>query len=196
MNIFSIIKNRITLVVLILIVFAVLLYFLTPNIPQQTLRPTPSPTSNIVSTLFTTTIGTNQAQIEQLANLKNKETKDNQTNYSFSTPAQTRDDLIITEGGKVIFERKVTVEPNFAHPVLSETLAPLGTPEKEFKGSYYYGEEFITYIYPSKGISVVGNPLSNEVYEINQFKPMTVEEYEKQWGTDLHTFEGHQEQQF
>lgn len=193
--ILSLLKTRIALIILILVIFAILLYLFTPKPTQQPQQPIPTPTS-ISSNPNPSQIGTAQSVIEQIPDRKNKEIKGDQTIYSYPTPAETRDNLIITEGSQVVFERKVTVEPNFNHPILSETLKSFGTPDKEFKGSYYYGAEFTTYIYPSKGVAVVGNPLNNEVYEIHYFKPMSAEEYQRLWGEDLHSFEGQQEQKF
>lgn len=183
----NIIKNKITWLVLGLIIAILVLFFISPKAPE-----TQPPTSTIQ--VFSTKVGSPATQVENLPNRKSKEQKDNQTLYSFPTIAETRDHLIITENNKVAFERVVTIESDYAHPSLTQMLQTLGIPEKEFKGSYYYGEEYITYIYASKGIAVVGNPLTDEVYEIHQFEPTTVEGYESKWGLDLHKFEGHQEE--
>lgn len=63
--------------------------------------------------------------------------------------------------------------------------ATLGQPEKTAPGSKFYGYHMNTYIYASKGIVFIGNPNINEVFEIQSFTPMSVEEYINNYGQDI-----------
>jgi hypothetical protein len=107
------------------------------------------------------------------------------TEYSFPSINTSADNTIITDDNLVIFEKKFTADTSFVHPELSSYLSLLGEPESILPGSKTYGRNVNFYIFASKGITIIGRPFSDEVEEVQQYTPMTVDEYIKIWGDDI-----------
>lgn len=158
------------------------------------LLTTPTPSSQTVPTSETaslspylqTTIGSEEKNLESFPGFKSKAPRSkNETQYTFSSPILLYDNTIVTDQGKVIYEKAITVDPGYTHPTISSYESRFGKPELVVKGSKTYGEFAKTYIYSQKGFALIGNPFTDEVYEIQQFKPMTVEEYMVLWGKDI-----------
>lgn len=135
---------------------------------------------------------TTTQELQSHPNLKNTVQQDQQTLFHFPSPDITRDSLVVTENGVTVFERSITTDPDYFHPKLETITQSLGNPEREFKGSNFYGPEMTAYIYASKGITIVANPNTKEVFEIQRFEPMSVDEYVTKWGSDLKSYADHE----
>lgn len=129
---------------------------------------------------------TTEKQIQSLPNRKDvKPLPDNTTEYSFPSSYSHLDNTAVTQNQLLIFKKVITALPNTPLPTISSYTDQYGRPDSEFTGSVNYGRFAKTYIYASKGFAIVGNPNTNEVYEIQTFLPTSVGEYVKRWGQDL-----------
>lgn len=166
--------------VILLLIISLLLLFSTPQ---------PTRESQPISPFLETSVGkTNEQSVQQLPGLKRKEKlSDGSTAYFFASVSPLRDSVVVVKNNEVIFEKRITVTPDFQLPKISTYLNTYGSPEMKIKGSKTYGAFETTFIYASKGFALIGNEYTNEVREIQTFKPMSVDEYIKQWGQDIAT---------
>jgi len=126
--------------------------------------------------------------LETLPNFESKKDLENgNIEYAYASEDPYRDDLVITSGEKIVYERTLTVKDNQALPKLDEFTEEYGTPDQELFGPEYYGAPFKTYIYLSKGVAFVANSATLEVREIHRFTPTNLEDYLAKWGQDLST---------
>jgi len=163
------------------------------ELPQEETSPKviyPQPPSGQASsqqrTYETIKIGeTTSEEVKKLPELKGEQVKGNQIEFAFKS-GRFNDNTVITENGVVVFKKIVTVDQQtWQHPPLSSYLGAYGKPEAEFTGSNTYGSRFKTYIFPSKGLAFIGNPVPDELYEIQVFEPTTLEQYRSKWGQDI-----------
>lgn len=180
-------KKIILLIALILLVL-IALFALTLKKPKPT--PSPSPTPLIVSPLEKTRIGeTVQKQVEEGLKFSNKQlaSKSGAIVYSIPSVNPLRPDEVRTQNGKVNFERINLPEETQAVGYLQITnfQNTHGQAEKVIKGSEFYGPFISYYIYAKKGITIIGNSHTDEVYELQRYQPMTVEEYLEKYGQDV-----------
>lgn len=107
--------------------------------------------------------------------------------YSLKSQNAIRTDQIITQDEQIIFERFYIPEnpndPN--HLLISAQLKKYGNPEKVITGSKLWGPFINTYIYNSKGVAFIGNPNTDEVYELQNFTPLPIDEYIRLYGDDI-----------
>lgn len=107
------------------------------------------------------------------------------TQYSTSSSLITRSSIVTTDASnKVVYKRTVFLAPQTKLPQQS-TYSTLGAPEKVLTGSSYYGETITTSIYASKGVTLISNPDTGEVYEMQEYVSTTVDGYISQYGQDL-----------
>jgi hypothetical protein len=106
---------------------------------------------------------------------------------SYSSEQIARPNIIESVHDAVVFERKLLpLDPTAeGYAKISDFKKKLGEPEKEASGSRYYGPYFKTYIYAGQGFAAIGNPNTDTVFEIQQFKPMSVDDYVTQYGSDI-----------
>lgn len=204
----KLIKNKFFLLIigLVLVSFFVLFYLLlsgksgkteTPQLyptptqyplPSTTQRDTPGVTTKI-SPLQRTIIGkTSDSEIEKHPDLQKKNVlPDGHTEYSFPSKVISRPNIIITSGGVAVFERIWTLSNNDpTSPIFIKDYKRLyGEPDKIIRGSYEYGWFAETHIYSTRGFAFIGNPYTDEVYELQVFEPMSVDDYGKSYGVDL-----------
>lgn len=166
--------------------------------------PTPTPieiptypttiTSQLPATkvyvLQKTTIGlTTASEVEKIVGLQKKEILPNGENqYFFPSELPARPNLVRADkNGVVFFERElVPSDPSSPGYVKTSQYANnYGQPEKTIRGSFYYGWAITAYVYANKGFALVGNPNTDEVFEIHIFSPTSVDEYVKNYGEDL-----------
>lgn len=152
----------------------------------------PSPGSIFIpnkelSPYLKTTIGQPaDTQLSNFPNLKKiSENPNGSTEYTFDSSVIPGGNSIITQGGVIFFEKERTVDSNLIHPKISSYIKQYGQPDEIIKGSKYYGWMYWTYIYANKGFALVGNPNSDEVFEIQHFSPMSVDQYKNLFGQDL-----------
>ncbi len=184
------------LLVLILIVFAI--FLLPGSVPQQsTISPTPTPYPSLSGSVKnnryaknqkTTITETTRVEIEKRTDVEQKiALSEGRIKYSLTSPLVTRKNEIITQNGKVIFERILIPEKRSdpGYVTISEYKALFGKPEEEIQGSQYYGELYHALIYASKGFTLIGNTNTDEVFEVQVYEPMTVEGYIQTFGEDI-----------
>lgn len=172
------INKKVLILVTALVITAIAFILISIFAPKE---------SDLLTPYLKTKIGTTtESQVERLPNLKVKERQSDTSNaYLFSSPRLSRDNLVITNNGTVIYERAVTVSENKFHPDLALYLKKYGPPEKIFEDSREYGEKMFTYVFASKGLALVANPNTNEVFEIQAFTPISLDEYQTRYGSDL-----------
>lgn len=149
-----------------------------------------STTEKIYSLQKTIINSTQDSQIKNLPDIIKTETLTNgERKYSLNSPVPiSRPNLILTKNGVSIFERTITNEtdPNSKDYIaISQYQSIFGDPDKVIKRSKYYGDFMNTYIYASRGFALIGNPNTDEVYEVQAFVPMSTDQYVQQYGQDL-----------
>lgn len=139
------------------------------------------------SAYLKTSIGkTSDQEVAKLNNLKQKQVLPNGSiQYSFNSPLLKTDNLVVTRGGVVVFKRVFPGTDDWDLPRVTDYISQHGNPERELTGSKNWGRFIKTYIYASQGFTFVGNPLSDEVVEIQSYLSMTVDEYITEWGQDI-----------
>ncbi|MBI2011467.1 hypothetical protein HYS91_01730 [Candidatus Daviesbacteria bacterium] len=184
---FLIPKNKpvfILILVLLLILILILLLIIFLKKPQESLTPPK------ISDLQKTIIGkTNSQEIEKNLIIKEKkELGEGKVEYNLETYINpVRPDQVIVKDGQVIFER-INIPEQTNHPSyvkLSYFKERFGEVESIKKGSKTYGPLIETHIYSSKGVALIANPFTEEVYEIQLFKPSTAEKYIREFGEDI-----------
>lgn len=130
-----------------------------------------------------------EEELTSLSTFKERETKQNgETHYFYETPNKARESSIITDkNGKIIFKKIITTDTDYSHPKISDYVKTNGEPEEIYTGSKRYGPYATYTLYPSKGIVIIGNPLTDEVFELDLFSGMSLDEYMKKYGSDVDT---------
>jgi len=102
---------------------------------------------------------------------------DGSIQYSYDSDTPNRQKIIIVKNGVNIFQRT---------PLYNMTTqsASNQTPDYTAKGSSFWGENAITYIYLSAGSAYVFDPNSKQILEQMIFQPGTIEQF-KQYDTDI-----------
>lgn len=130
------------------------------------------------SPLNTVTIGkTTRKEVEKIDGLV---AKDDSTYLAHSEGA-IRTDGVMLQNDTVRFKR--TRSP--AIDRVADYKKAYGEPEREIQGSLYFGENAKTYIFAKKGIAIIANMNTEEVYELQQFQPVSVERYLNLYGEDI-----------
>lgn len=171
------------ILVILIIVLTVFVALQTPS------EPTPPPETKIIP-LQKTKVGQSfTPQTESSLKIINKEATVGGTIYSLDSQNPIRTDQIITQNNQVVFERVYIPEnPNDPNHLLISTLVQkYGQPESIIQGSKTWGPYINLYLYAGKGIAFIGNPNTDEVYELQTFKPLSTEEYIQKYGDDINT---------
>lgn len=94
---------------------------------------------------------------------------------------------IVSPTGDMLFSRTLSTKdaPFAGVSLFTETY---GQPERLIKGSKFYGPEAAVYVYSSIGIAFISNPTTDETFEQQQFPPMNVDDYIKNYGSDISQF--------
>ncbi len=128
---------------------------------------------------------TTASQVATLPNIVNKTALPNgKTAFDVKTGYAIRGDQIITDSKTTVFVRK-RVSSDDKNQTLGVYTAQLGQPEEEIMGSKHYGEAATLFLYASKGIAILGNKHSGEVFETQTFIPTNVENYKTLYGQDI-----------
>lgn len=188
-----------------LILFTIISFFLIVEVlqslkkevdPETTITPSPVTTGKGGSggklyPLQKTIINiTKESEIKNSPDILKVESLTNETRaYYLKSPVSlSRPNKIITEKGIVKYEQVITDESDPTsdrYATVSRYKVMLGEPNRVIKGSKYYGNYLNTYIYASKGVSLIGNPSTDEVFEIQSYSPTTVEKYIENYGSDI-----------
>jgi hypothetical protein len=197
-------------VAVVLVLFVLMFSFITFMNPSRQSREkqqavaTPTPYESLsqavendhYSTIQKTTVGeTTDEEVEILPDVEEKEDlSDGRTLYSLESPYITRKNEILTQDGVVVFERILAPEQSSApgHARISEYTRLLGDPQESLVGSRFYGPHVTTFIYADRGLALIGNTHTDEVFEIHTFTPTTVEQYRQLYGQDIdESLDGH-----
>lgn len=147
-----------------------------------------SPTSTEQKPLTLATINFNipqETDVMKIPKLKGHVTlADGSIQYSAASFYPDHDDIYIYKDAKLQFARKITINANLTHPSIDDYIKELGQPNRILTGSKYYGDFAQIYVFAQKGVAVIANSNTKEVYEQQQFQPMTIDEYLQKWAND------------
>lgn len=179
-------KTRILIISLVVLIILLLIILLTnqPNKEIISVNPVISQTPSSQFSFQKTVIGqTTINNIENSYKVKNKQTQANgDFVYSIDSQLNARPDQVVFHNDLAQFERTVVITQKLK---LSDLIIKYGQAERIIRGSKFYGYHADTYIYAKKGIAFIANTNTNEVYEIQNFTPTTVESYISNYGQDL-----------
>lgn len=182
----SVIRNKKFLFILAVVLVALVIELSSLGKPEP---PPPNVKTPPISALQKSIIGKTTAdEVERLPRLQKKEVVPNgNTKYEFAAFVPQRPNEIITKDGISVFERiDVPQNPQAEGYVkLAQFIMQYGQPEKVIQGSAFFGPFVSTYIYSHQGFSFIGNPHTDEVYEIQVFTPITVASYIEMYGDDI-----------
>ena len=178
-----------SLVVAIIIFIAFIVFFLLKGGKNDNVPSPIVPSSNkVLSPIQKTSIGiTSEKEVASLPSASKIALPNSDAGYSLPSSLKTRPNVIGIKNGFVSYERETT-STNPSSPTyltLSKITYTFGEPEKVINGSNYYGSFLSTYIYASRGFSVVANPNTDEVYEVQFFAHTTPNQYVKLFGEDI-----------
>lgn len=170
---------------IIIIIVGIFIYIFFPRGSQ----PTPPSPVQIFSPLQKTSIGeTTKPTVEKFPGLINSQNlSDGSIQYNYSSLIPQRPNTVIIKNNVVVFEQTILPENPQAkgYAKISDFTKRLGDPEKTLQGSKFYGHLISIYIYSSKGLVIIGNSYTDEVYEVQTFSPSTPENYIKTFGSDI-----------
>lgn len=177
-------------VLLVLLVIAVVFISITISLlfPPKTQETVSVKTNDQQpASLYTKTfINTSPKNLEEDPTfIKKSSLRNGNILYEFSSPDNLVHDEVITKHGTVIYEKVITVDSYAKHPTISSYKKTYGDPQAIKRGSKTLGSFMTFFIYASKGITLLGNPFTDEVYQIQTYAPMTVNEYIQLWGDDI-----------
>lgn len=154
---------------------------------RQVLAPLAPLGSQTISLDFLTSDQLTLENIERSPLLKSKKLlPDGSSEYLLTSYLLGRDSKVIAKDGQILFRRLINfTSDNKPLPKFSGYQKKLGDPEEIITGSKYYGYNIHTYIYPNKGYSLVGNPQTDEIFELQRFTPTTLDDYKTKWTEDL-----------
>jgi hypothetical protein len=112
----------------------------------------------------------------------------NQAQYNIKSELLARpNQIIVSSESMVLFEREIlpSSPKKVGYTTFSQLKKTHGDPERIIKGSKFYDWYIEAYIYTSKGFTAIGNPNTNEVYEMHFFIPSSIDEYIQAYGEDL-----------
>ena len=190
-------------VVCICVFVAIVIFLLVSNKPQSNtvnqpgiVAPTPLDVVEnslpVTLSLSSVVIGQTTAdEIETLPDVQKSVTNSNgYTTYPIGTDTLHPNE-VITQNNVAIFKREQInsqTDPN--PPTLSYYLSKYGNPEEKIQGSKFYGRNAYYYIYPARGLALIANVATAQVFELQFFVPTTLDTYERIYGDDIQT--GHQ----
>jgi hypothetical protein len=110
--------------------------------------------------------------------LRENRLPDGSVKYTLPAVLPLETDEIIVQNGTVISERTLTQTSQHGDlPSLTSLQEQFGEPEAIVASNSRYGEFIDSHIYASRGVMVVANRFTKEIYEIHRFVPVTLEEY-------------------
>ncbi len=128
-----------------------------------------------------------EQQVAQLPDQVNKiDLGNGKTKYEFLSTYPGINNIIITADGLAAFKSTVSIgSAGYQTPEIDTYIAQYGQPQVEFTGSARFGRFAKTYIYPELGFAIIFKPATSEVTEVQSFKPTTLDEYIRNWGSDM-----------
>ncbi|MBI2022342.1 hypothetical protein HYS97_00620 [Candidatus Daviesbacteria bacterium] len=177
--------KRILILITVLIVVFLALVFLAFKKPAEETLPVKS-----FNPLEKTQVGkTRESDIEVQFSPAKKfiATRSGEMVFELESISPLRPDEIRAKEGLVIFERiRLPENPSqIGYSTISSFKVQFGQPEKTIKGSKFYGPLFETLIYSSKGVTIIGNPFTDEIFEVQRYTPTSIEDYINRYGEDI-----------
>lgn len=175
----------------VLVVVLILLKFFggtseKPSSPSPPPQPQVESLKFFVPQLKTIPGKTTEDDVKKFPDLKEtRETDGGGAQYEFYSPEISRNNIVVTHKGTTVFERVLSIDQDLTHPKLNVFKNKFGEPDDKVTGSIYWGQFFETHIYTNFGFALIANPLTDEVFEVHTFLPMSVAEYRKIWGVDI-----------
>ncbi|HEX8932092.1 MAG TPA: hypothetical protein VF810_02980 [Patescibacteria group bacterium] len=99
---------------------------------------------------------------------------DGSIQYSYSSDVANRPNIIIVKNGINVFQRTP-----FTDTPMSQNTNFYGQPDYVAKGSQFWGPNAVTYIYLSRGISLIGDLNKDQLFEQIIFQPGTLDQFIK-----------------
>ncbi len=180
-------------IVILLVIGLVINFILTRNVQRPTTAvpatlqfPQAPTTAGSLSQLVAGESTTND--VAKLAKpLKKERLSNSDTRYTFSSTRVGRVNEVVVSGNTVNFVRIIT--PNDGaqqgYAVLVQYTQTYGQPDKIIAGTEDYSYPLQTYIYSTKGFALIINPTTTEVYEVQKFQPMSVQNYLNSYGKNI-----------
>lgn len=128
--------------------------------------------------------------IRRIPGIKDEESVNNGLEFHFPSSLVDRDNLAITQNNVLVYKRFIALKDvaQWESPSIIAYLEKYGEPELKKKGSVYFGNFATLYLWASKGVAIIGNDFTDEVFEVHIFNPDTVENYLESWGEDSTKF--------
>lgn len=186
-------KKTLWLIILLIILAGGLITLITlnrqstkqPQSPRPIIYQSPLPSAHLTD-LQISEIGitTPQDLISKYPGANKQTLESGDQEFSISSTFDARPNEVIFRDNRAVFERTVALQDKAL--TISSLIARLGQPEKVAPGSSFYGYHMNTYIYATKGSAFIGNPNTDEVFELQSFVPSNVEEYIRNYGQDIY----------
>lgn len=158
----------------------------TPSIQNPVISQSPSKLSPLQKSVIgkTTMDEINQSYPDkQVQNLSNGD-----PGYLFVSALDARPNQVVFHNKIAVFERVVLLGSPANSLKISDMVLKYGRAETTKEGSSYYGARMFTYIYPGKGLAFIANPNTDEIFELQTFTPMPLEDYLSNYGEDIHEY--------
>lgn len=157
--------------------------------------PTPTPINNSQGNspgrhssyvqFFHTQIGkTTDSDIQKSGSLISKTSLSNgQIKYTVKSVNPAYPDTIVTDKGTVIFESTSTqTSDEGGFPPLSTFIQQYGNPEEVVNGNGIINSPVVkSYLFPAKGVALIANSYTNNVYAVLRFPPMSLDAFKTQY---------------
>ena len=198
-------KTRILIIFLLCVILVlVLIRFLQSNqgsssspLPVILFSPAPDSATNPINTTGSQIAQFQKTQINKTSTeefiaknpLAQKQISDDPATvkYSLSSNLIARPNEVLFRSNKAEFEKIVllTDNVNFVYPQASQLMQSFGQPEKIIQGSKFYGSNVSTYIYPNMGLAFIAEASSGNIFEIQTFTPISLDQYLRLYGQDI-----------
>lgn len=142
-----------------------------------------------INPLQRTVIGkTRDSELVQLPGLQEKAAStEGRIKYKFESVIPLIPSEVLTKDGVVVLEKINTPDsPSQAgYGRLEDFVKELGEPERKIGGSRTFGYYVDTHIFANKGITIIANQNTGEVFQIQIYRPTTVDKYLTDFGDDI-----------
>lgn len=178
----------------LLLVGAIILAPIVSRPPTNSTNPDSSPVpqgsgidDQSISILY---LGTGDIEIENLKNspdfLGCLEQPDGAIRCELRSFFPSRPNLVIIKNGKLLFKRTIT-KPLVSGrlPSYGNLSSGLGAAGQVQKGSRFFGPTVQTYIFASKGVTLIANPNTGEVKEVQVYPSQSISDYLSTYGEDI-----------
>ena len=116
-----------------------------------------------------------------------KTTENGNIKYSIPSVLSFRPNEVIFSKGVSSFERTVllTDDASFKYPKAQALMQSFGKPERIIRGSKVYGYNVSNFIYPNTGLAFIAEEESGNVFEVQTFVPLSLDQYITSYGQDI-----------